>query len=88
MDKPLLYMRTETGVQYSPGRSGDDHGPLGADLALAHGIPTEVAELIRYHSPFSQKHSEHSASVEATILRCADITAAGLAALQSSRTVP
>ena len=81
VDKPLIYRRAATGkLGYADGTRLQDHGPLGADLALRHGVPTAIAELVRVHSPFASTGLPETA--EGTALHYADVLANDMAAVQ------
>jgi putative nucleotidyltransferase with HDIG domain len=85
VDKPSLYRVVDGEFAWADGRGSDDHGPLGARLALANGIPERVAQLIAYHSPFSP-HGPDAGSAESTILHYADLTASDIAMLACGQT--
>lgn len=81
VDKPLIYRRDAAGeISYAEGTRLADHGRLGADLALAHGVPAAIAELVRVHSPFASTGLPQTP--EGTVIHYADVLANDLAALQ------
>lgn len=80
VDKPLLFRRTEKGCEFVEGRTQADHGPLGAQLALEHGVPENVATMVRHHYPFTDVPLP--ATLEATILYYADLSAADFGLLK------
>jgi putative nucleotidyltransferase with HDIG domain len=70
---------------YLPPYGIDDHGAAGAQLALEHGVPEEVAALVRDHAPFN--YAGHlPGTIEGTIVHYADLLAADLAAIQHGAT--
>lgn len=69
-------------VEYADGYTVRDHGPAGADLALACGVPDDIAELVRAHAPFNYD-CHLPGTVEGTIVHYADLVAADLASVQS-----
>ncbi|HEV8298209.1 MAG TPA: HD domain-containing protein [Acidimicrobiales bacterium] len=81
VDKPLIYRRAgEDKLGYADGTRLSDHGPLGADLALRHGVPGAIADLVRVHSPFASTGLPETA--EGTALHYADVLANDMAAVQ------
>lgn len=81
VDKPLIYRRTGGAeLGYAEGTKLADHGQIGADLALAHGVPASIAELVRVHSPFASTGLPETP--EGTVIHYADVLANDLAALQ------
>ena len=81
VDKPLIYRRSALGeFGYEPGTTLKDHGRLGADLALAHGVPTPIAEMVRIHSQFASTGLPETP--EGTALHYADALANDMAAVQ------
>ncbi|WP_201840095.1 HD domain-containing protein [Microvirga zambiensis] len=83
VDKAFIQRRTDSGsVAYVDGYTMRDHGPAGAALAQAYGIPEAVCELVRNHAPFN--YDGHlPPTIEGTIIHYADLTAFDLAANQS-----
>lgn len=77
VDKPLLYQRAGSSVTYTDGYSHADHGPVGADLGRAHGVPESVAELVCGHSPFRTERGLPG-TVEGAIVYYADLVSADL----------
>lgn len=85
VDKVQIYERRPNGeVTYREGFSSADHGPRGAEIALACGVPDDVARLVRDHSPFNPI-GHLPGTIEGTILHYADLTAADFAAVQAGR---
>jgi putative nucleotidyltransferase with HDIG domain len=81
VDKPLIYRRSNDGeFAYEPGTTLKDHGRLGADLALANGVPPAIAELVRIHSQFASTGLPETP--EGTALHYADALANDMAAVQ------
>ena len=81
VDKPLIYRRSALGeFAYEPGTTLKDHGRLGADLALAHGVPPTIAEMVRIHSQFASTGLPETP--EGTALHYADALANDMAAVQ------
>jgi putative nucleotidyltransferase with HDIG domain len=80
VDKPLLYRVMDGEFGYADGFLLSDHGSVGARLCLAHGVPAEVAELVRVHSPFASVGLP--GTVEGTIVHYADFVSNDLASLQ------
>lgn len=82
VDKPLIYRRGRDGeLDYAPGTALRDHGRLGAELALTHGVPAAIAELVRVHSPFASEGLPETPI--GTVLHYADMLANDLAAVQT-----
>lgn len=83
VDKSFIQRLMPSGaVEYIDGYTVRDHGRAGADLALDHGVPEEVAQLIRTHAPFN--YDGHlPGTVEGTVVHYADLAAADLAAVQA-----
>jgi putative nucleotidyltransferase with HDIG domain len=82
VDKAFILRLQPSGkVDYVDGYTMQDHGPAGAALALASGVPEKVCELVRTHAPFN--YDGHLPStVEGTIIHYADLTAFDLASNQ------
>jgi putative nucleotidyltransferase with HDIG domain len=81
VDKPLIYRRAAPDtLGYAEGTRLQDHGPLGASLALQHGVPSAIADLVRVHSPFASTGLPETA--EGTALHYADVLANDMAAVQ------
>ena len=80
VDKPLLYRLEGTTFGYAEGRSLHEHGPVGAALAVEHGVPDAIADLVRRHSPFASEGLPPTP--EGTIVHYADIVSNDLACLQ------
>lgn len=81
VDKPLIYRRAAPDtLGYAEGTRLRDHGPMGADLALRHGVPQTIADLVRVHSPFASTGLPETA--EGTALHYADVLANDMAAVQ------
>jgi putative nucleotidyltransferase with HDIG domain len=80
VDKAFIYQAMPSGsVEYVDGYSMRDHGPAGAALARACGVPENVCDLVRGHAPFN--YDGHlPGTTEGTILHYADLAAADLAA--------
>ena len=81
VEKPILYRWDGERFSYAPGRSLSDHGAVGADLCLAHGVPLEIAEMVRHHSAFASQGLP--GSVEGTIVHYADFVSNDFAAIVS-----
>jgi 7,8-dihydroneopterin 2',3'-cyclic phosphate phosphodiesterase len=81
VDKPLIFRHTGGHIGVADGTKPSDHGALGADLALAHGVPKAVADLVRVHSPFVS--TGLPGTIEGTIVHYADLLANDLACLQA-----
>lgn len=86
VDKAFMYRRSATGgLDFSEGYTVADHGPAGATLAAACGVPECICDLVRKHAPFN--YDGHlPATVEGTILHYGDLTAFDLAAVQCGAT--
>ena len=70
VDKPMIYRYDGDAFSYAEGRTLRDHGALGAELCLEHGIPLEIAEMVRHHSAFASEGLP--GTVEGTIVHYAD----------------
>ena len=70
VDKPMIYRYDGAAFTYAEGRTLRDHGALGAELCLEHGIPLEIAEMVRHHSAFASQGLP--GTVEGTIVHYAD----------------
>lgn len=81
VDKPMIYRWDGQDFGYADGRSLRDHGAVGAELCLAHGIPLEVAEMVRHHSAFASEGLP--GTVEGTIVHYADFVSNDFAAILS-----
>ncbi|MGE4650250.1 MAG: HD domain-containing protein [Myxococcota bacterium] len=81
VDKPILYRWDGASFSYAKGRSLSDHGAVGAELCLAHGIPLEIAEMVRHHSAFASEGLP--GTVEGTIVHYADFVSNDFAAILS-----
>ena len=81
VDKPILYRWDGASFSYAEGRSLADHGAVGADLCLSHGIPLEIAEMVRHHSAFASEGLP--GTVEGTIVHYADFVSNDFAAILS-----
>jgi putative nucleotidyltransferase with HDIG domain len=81
VDKPMLYRWDGRDFTYADGRSLRDHGAVGAELCLEHGIPLEVAEMVRHHSAFASEGLP--GTVEGTIVHYADFVSNDFAAILS-----
>lgn len=82
VDKAFIQRLMPSGsIEYVDGYTVHDHGPAGAELALACGVRENVCELVRTHAPFN--YDGHlPLTVEGTIIHYADLTAFDLAANQ------
>lgn len=81
LDKPLIYRRSAHGeFAYEPGTTLKDHGRIGAEIALANGVPADIAEMVRVHSPFASTGLPETP--EGTALHYADVLANDMAAVQ------
>lgn len=82
VDKAFIQRRDASGkVSYLNGYTVRQHGPLGADLAVACGVPADIADLVRWHAPFG--YDGHlPGTVEGTLVHYSDLLAADLAAVQ------
>jgi putative nucleotidyltransferase with HDIG domain len=81
VDKPMIYRWDGRDFTYADGRSLRDHGAVGAELCLEHGIPLEVAEMVRHHSAFASEGLP--GTVEGTIVHYADFVSNDFAAILS-----
>jgi putative nucleotidyltransferase with HDIG domain len=81
VDKPMIYRWDGSTFSYADGRSLKDHGAVGAELCLEHGIPLEVAEMVRHHSAFASEGLP--GTVEGTIVHYADFVSNDFAAILS-----
>jgi len=81
VDKPILYRWNGERFSYAQGHSLSDHGAVGAELCLAHGIPLEIAEMVRHHSAFASQGLP--GTVEGTIVHYADFVSNDFAAILS-----
>ena len=79
VDKPMIYRYDGNLFSYAEGRSLRDHGALGAELCVEHGIPLEIAEMVRHHSAFASKGLP--GTVEGTIVHYADWVSNDFAAI-------
>ena len=79
VDKPMIYRYDGKRFTYAEGRTLKDHGALGAELALEHGIPLEIAEMVRHHSAFASQGLP--GTVEGTIVHYADWVSNDFAAI-------
>jgi len=70
VDKPMIYRYDGNSFTYAEGRTLRDHGALGAELCVEHGIPLEIAEMVRHHSAFASQGLP--GTVEGTIVHYAD----------------
>jgi len=81
VDKPMIYRWDGRDFSYADGRSLRDHGAVGAELCLEHGVPLEVAEMVRHHSAFASEGLP--GTVEGTIVHYADFVSNDFAAIVS-----
>ena len=81
VDKPMLYRWDGQRFSYADGRSLRDHGAVGAELCLEHGVPLAVAEMVRHHSAFASEGLP--GTVEGTIVHYADFVSNDFAAILS-----
>ena len=81
VDKPMLYRWDGEVFGYADGRSLADHGAVGAELCRSHGIPLEIAEMVRHHSAFASEGLP--GTVEGTIVHYADFVSNDFAAILS-----
>lgn len=81
VDKPMIYRWDGRDFRYADGRSLQDHGAVGAELCLAHGVPLEVAEMVRHHSAFASEGLP--GTIEGTIVHYADFISNDFAAIVS-----
>lgn len=79
VDKPMIYRFDGKQFGYAEGRSLKDHGALGAELCLEHGIPLAIAEMVRHHSAFASQGLP--GTVEGTIVHYADFVSNDFAAI-------
>ena len=78
VDKPLMFLRTEAGIEVSPLASTLPHGVVGSMIAYDLGLPQQVVDIVATHSgqsPF------HSLLFESYILHYADMFASDRAIL-------
>jgi putative nucleotidyltransferase with HDIG domain len=80
VDTPLIFRFDGSKFFAAEGTRLEQHGSLGADLALRHGVPSSVAELVRVHSPFAS--TGLPGTIEGTIVHYADLLCNDLASLQ------
>ena len=81
VDKPMIYRWDGRDFAYADGRTLRDHGAVGAELCLAHGIPLDIAEMVRHHSAFASEGLP--GTVEGTIVHYADFVSNDFAAILS-----
>lgn len=81
VDKPMIYRWDGREFGYADGRSLKDHGAVGAELCLEHGIPLAIAEMVRHHSAFASEGLP--GTVEGTIVHYADFVSNDFAAILS-----
>jgi putative nucleotidyltransferase with HDIG domain len=81
VDKPIIYRYDGDTFGYAEGRTLRDHGAIGAELCLEHGIPLEIAEMVRHHSAFASEGLP--GTVEGTIVHYADFVSNDFAAILS-----
>jgi len=81
VDKPILYRWDGETFSYAQGHSLSDHGAVGAELCLSHGVPLEIAEMVRHHSAFASRGLP--GTVEGTIVHYADFVSNDFAAILS-----
>jgi putative nucleotidyltransferase with HDIG domain len=82
VDKLLMYKRLgDRSVTFAPGRSQADHGPVGATIAATHGVPLEICDLVRFHSPLAVG-GRLPGNIEGTLVHYADLAAADFASVQ------
>lgn len=79
VDKPVIYRYDGKAFTYAEGRTLRDHGALGAELCLEHGIPLEIADMVRHHSAFASQGLPNT--VEGTIVHYADWVSNDFAAI-------
>ena len=79
VDKPMIYRFDGKTFSYAEGRSLRDHGALGAELCVEHGIPLGIAEMVRHHSAFASQGLP--GTVEGTIVHYADWVSNDFAAI-------
>jgi putative nucleotidyltransferase with HDIG domain len=81
VDKPMIYRWDGHDFTYAEGRSLRDHGAVGAELCIEHGVPLEVAEMVRHHSAFASEGLP--GTIEGTIVHYADFISNDFAAILS-----
>jgi len=81
VDKPMIYRWDGRDFSYADGRTLKDHGAVGAELCVEHGVPLEVAEMVRHHSAFASEGLP--GTVEGTIVHYADFVSNDFAAILS-----
>jgi putative nucleotidyltransferase with HDIG domain len=81
VDKPMIYRFDGRDFTYADGRGLRDHGAVGAELCLEHGVPLEVAEMVRHHSAFASEGLP--GTIEGTIVHYADFISNDFAAIVS-----
>lgn len=81
VDKPMIYRWDGREFSYAEGRTLRDHGAVGAELCLEHGVPFEVAEMVRHHSAFASEGLP--GTIEGTIVHYADFVSNDFAAIVS-----
>jgi len=81
VDKPMIYRWDGRDFTYADGRTLRDHGAVGAELCLAHGIPLDIADMVRHHSAFASEGLP--GTVEGTIVHYADFVSNDFAAILS-----
>jgi putative nucleotidyltransferase with HDIG domain len=79
VDKPMIYRFDGKTFSYAEGRTLRDHGALGAELCVEHGIPLEIADMVRHHSAFASQGLP--GTVEGTIVHYADWVSNDFAAI-------
>jgi putative nucleotidyltransferase with HDIG domain len=81
VDKPMIYRWDGRAFSYADGRTLRDHGAVGAELCVEHGVPLEVAEMVRHHSAFASEGLP--GTIEGTIVHYADFISNDFAAIVS-----
>ncbi len=81
VDKPMIYRWDGSDFSYADGRSLRDHGAVGAELCLEHGVPLAVAEMVRHHSAFASEGLP--GTIEGTIVHYSDFISNDFAAILS-----
>ena len=81
VDKLMIYRYDGETFGYADGRRLSDHGAVGADLCLEHGVPLEIAEMVRHHSAFASEGLP--GTIEGTIVHYADFVSNDFAAIVS-----
>lgn len=81
VDKPMIYRWDGEHFTYADGRTLRDHGAVGAELCVEHGVPLEIAEMVRHHSAFASEGLP--GTVEGTIVHYADFVSNDFAAILS-----